>query len=171
MPRTVTRICPSCGGALEFAADLERLACEHCGAELIVRRRGALVSLAPAPEAEAPAGPGSPAAEPCAAQPEDELQKLRAQVARLRLERDVQALKAELANVRARGSQVVWIWFVSADLAVLVATQVATSCAIAAVILLSVGLLVYAHQLRSQRLDIEAVLRCKRSELSQLDGL
>jgi len=37
--------CPSCGGTLEVYQDDDRLACGHCGSEMLVRRRGGGVSL------------------------------------------------------------------------------------------------------------------------------
>lgn len=46
-PEYVTLSCPSCGGELAIAGDIDRLACAHCGVEQIVRRTGGLVSLAP----------------------------------------------------------------------------------------------------------------------------
>jgi hypothetical protein len=166
MPDIVTRLCPSCGEKVEFADDTQRLVCEHCGAEHVVRRSGTLVSLAPATAAEAQISPASDGAQPGVPPPENELEKLRAEVARLRLERDIKGLEADLA--KARGFQAVWAWVMGADVAVLVANWVAPSCAVAVLIALCVGLLAYLYQQWSQKRDTEAVLRRKRSELSQL---
>jgi hypothetical protein len=43
----ITLSCPTCGGKLEITNDIERFACGYCGKELIVRRGGGIVSLAP----------------------------------------------------------------------------------------------------------------------------
>jgi hypothetical protein len=42
--------CPSCGGKLQLTSDIDRFACSYCGNELIVRRSGGIVSLAPVVE-------------------------------------------------------------------------------------------------------------------------
>jgi len=46
----ITLSCPNCGGKLEVTADIDRFACQHCGAEHLVKRQGGLVSLAPVVE-------------------------------------------------------------------------------------------------------------------------
>lgn len=43
----ITLACPNCGGKLTITADLERFACQFCGSEHIVRRTGSTVSLEP----------------------------------------------------------------------------------------------------------------------------
>jgi DNA-directed RNA polymerase subunit RPC12/RpoP len=50
MPDYVNLTCPSCGGRLQVTNDLERFACGYCGHELLVRRGGGIVSLAPVVE-------------------------------------------------------------------------------------------------------------------------
>lgn len=44
---TFSLTCPSCGGKLQVSKDLDRFACGYCGNELIVRRSGGVVSIAP----------------------------------------------------------------------------------------------------------------------------
>ncbi len=39
--------CPSCGGKLSISGDIERFACGYCGSEMVVRRGGGIISLAP----------------------------------------------------------------------------------------------------------------------------
>ena len=39
--------CPSCGGKLQLTPDIERFACGYCGSELLVRKSGGIVTLAP----------------------------------------------------------------------------------------------------------------------------
>ena len=46
----VALTCPSCGGKLEIAKDIEQFACGYCNAEYIVRRDGSIVSLSPLAE-------------------------------------------------------------------------------------------------------------------------
>ena len=43
----ITLSCPNCGGKLNITADIERFACQFCGHEHIVRRRGGFVELEP----------------------------------------------------------------------------------------------------------------------------
>ncbi len=43
----VSLTCPSCGSRLQVTNDLEMFACGYCGNELVVRRGGGIVSLAP----------------------------------------------------------------------------------------------------------------------------
>lgn len=50
MPDFVTLTCPSCGSRLQVTSDLERFACSYCGGEMVVRRSGGIVSLAPVVE-------------------------------------------------------------------------------------------------------------------------
>lgn len=51
IPRTLVLKCPSCGGKLEIASDMEQFACGYCGTEQVVVRRGGTVSLKPVVEA------------------------------------------------------------------------------------------------------------------------
>lgn len=46
----VTLTCPSCGGQLQVANDIDKFACGYCGTEHLVRRSGGIVSLAPVVE-------------------------------------------------------------------------------------------------------------------------
>jgi hypothetical protein len=46
----ITLTCPSCGGQLQITRDLDRFACGNCGNELIVKRGGGTISLAPVVE-------------------------------------------------------------------------------------------------------------------------
>jgi len=50
MPDFITLTCPQCGGKLQITNDIDRFACQYCGAEHIVRRGGGIVSLAPVME-------------------------------------------------------------------------------------------------------------------------
>jgi len=50
MPDFITLTCPQCGGKLQITNDIDRFACQYCGAEHIVRRGGGIVSLAPVVE-------------------------------------------------------------------------------------------------------------------------
>ena len=57
MPDFVSLTCPGCGTRLTVPNEIERFACGSCGIELVVRRGGGIVSLAPAPTPELPAVP------------------------------------------------------------------------------------------------------------------
>ena len=50
MANFVTLTCPTCGGRLEIAKNIERFACGFCGNELIVQRAGGIVSIMPVVE-------------------------------------------------------------------------------------------------------------------------
>jgi hypothetical protein len=50
MPDYFTLTCPSCGGRLQITNDMDRFACGNCGNELIVKRGGGTISLAPVVE-------------------------------------------------------------------------------------------------------------------------
>jgi len=47
MPEFITLTCPSCGGKLKIAQDIDRFACAHCGMEHLVKREMGIVALAP----------------------------------------------------------------------------------------------------------------------------
>jgi ribosomal protein S27AE len=47
MEKIISLTCPSCGGKLQITNDIERFACGNCGNELLVRRFGNAISLAP----------------------------------------------------------------------------------------------------------------------------
>jgi hypothetical protein len=47
MPDFINLTCPSCGGKLQITNDIDRFACGHCGNELIVRRSGGAITVAP----------------------------------------------------------------------------------------------------------------------------
>lgn len=47
MPDLVTLTCPTCGGKLQIANNIDRFACGYCGNEHIVQRSGGVISLEP----------------------------------------------------------------------------------------------------------------------------
>lgn len=169
MPGLKIRICPSCGGKLEFTDDTERFTCAHCGAEHAVRRSGGLVSLAPvsAGPAKAQVGVDNTAAELAKERPERDIQELKTELGRLRLQRDIQGLKTELAKLRAQGFQALWMWFICTDIVAYIAAQIDWTCSVAALIILSLVFLVRMVELRSRRRETQAILERKQSELWQ----
>jgi hypothetical protein len=50
MPDYFILTCPSCGGRLQITNDMDRFACGNCGNELVVKRGGGTISLAPVVE-------------------------------------------------------------------------------------------------------------------------
>jgi hypothetical protein len=167
MPDLVIRICPSCGGKLEFTDDTERVTCAHCGAEHTVRRSGGLVSLAPVSAApgKVQVGVDNIASELAKVRPERDIQELKTELGRLRLERDIQQLKTELAQLRAQVFEALWMWFICTDIVAYIGAQIDWTCSLPAVILLSLVFLVRMVELRSRRRETQAILERKQSEL------
>lgn len=84
----VTLTCPSCGGKLQVAHDIDRFACGYCGSEHVVRRSGGAVALTPVIESikRVQAGTDKTASELAIKRLRDEIGNLEHQVSQARKE-------------------------------------------------------------------------------------
>src|SRR5450432_973824 len=82
--------CTNCGGKLEVYDDMERFACGYCGSQMIVQRRGKTVALKAVTEAIHKVQIGT--------------DKTAAELAIVRLNKELEILKADYARMEASRS-------------------------------------------------------------------
>jgi DNA-directed RNA polymerase subunit RPC12/RpoP len=91
--------CANCGGQLEVYDDMERFACGYCGSEMLVQRRGGTVALKAITEAikQVQVGTDKTAAELAIVRLNKDLEKLMADYARLEAQRSSSSGRAGCA--------------------------------------------------------------------------
>src|SRR5689334_10154728 len=84
----VVLTCPNCGGKLQVTNDVDRFACGFCGTEMIVKRGGGIVSLAPVMEG--------------LTRIQGSMDRTASELAIVRLNKEIAHLQADLGEVEAR---------------------------------------------------------------------
>jgi len=88
MPEVFTLTCPTCGGKLQIAPDLDRFACAHCGNEHIVVKGTGTISILPIREDLHKIGTG--------------VDRTASELALTRIEAEVRAVKSELSDLKSK---------------------------------------------------------------------
>jgi len=101
----ITLECPSCGGPLRIAGDIDHFACAYCGNEHVVRRSGSVVSLKPVERL-----PQEDASELAIRRLEGEIHNLESEIA------DVEPEVARLSAIRPPAFWLIMAWILASCL-------------------------------------------------------
>jgi|GEM_PF-5113869 len=159
-PPIVSLKCENCGGSLEVSDDIERFACQYCGAEMLVQRRGGTVSLHKVTEAIRGVQKGT--------------DKTAAELAIARLNKELQDLKIAQKKLDAQATQsgcgigCLSVIMLIAIVAMSAAGPNACGGAMLALGLLGcIGLVVSTNQVKEKRGTISEAIELKESQIQQ----